>query len=115
MSRRQARWLYYLEQTFRYRWEYRPRRNNVANSLSKNPLDKKHIRLALLTRSASSHSFQLVVANTRRSAPMEMTNTRKNPHEFDHEFFNKIIAGYALDSWFKDSVNLAKSVSKDAI
>ena len=31
LSRRQARWLEYLEQTSHYRWEYRPGRNNVAD------------------------------------------------------------------------------------
>ena len=41
---------------------------------------------------------------------MELTETRKNPHGID-----KIIARYALDPWFKDPVNLAKLVFKDAI
>jgi hypothetical protein len=52
LSRRQARWLEYLEQTFYYRWEYRPGRSNVTDPLSKNPLDEKRVRLALRTRSA---------------------------------------------------------------
>ena len=46
---------------------------------------------------------------------MEMTNTRKNFLGFDNELFDKIIAGYALDPWFKDPVNLEKLVFKDAI
>ncbi len=115
LSRRQARWLEYLEQTFHYRWEYRPGRSNVADPLSRNPLDEKRVRLALLTRSASNRSFQPVAADTGRSAPMEMTNTRKSPPGFDNEFLNKIIAGYALDPWFKDPVNIEKLVFKDAI
>jgi hypothetical protein len=39
---------------------------------------------------------------------MEMTNARKSSLGFDNEFFDKIIAGYALDPWFKDPVNLEK-------
>ena len=115
LSRRQARWLEYLEQTFHYRWEYRPRRSNVADPLSRNPLDEKRVRLALLTRSASNRSFQPVAANTGRSAPMEMTNARKSFPGYDNEFFDKIIAGYALDPWFKNPINLAKLVFKYAI
>ena len=47
---------------------------------------------------------------------MEITKTRKKfPLRFDNEFFNKINARYALDLWFKNPVNLAKLVSKDAI
>ena len=38
LSRRQARWLEYLEQNFTYRWEYRPGRVNIADPLSRNPL-----------------------------------------------------------------------------
>jgi hypothetical protein len=94
---------------------YRLGRSNIADPLSRNPLDEKRVRLALLTRSASSHSFQPVAADTGRSAPIEMTNTRKSSPGFDNKFFNKIIAGYALDPWFKDPVNLANLVFKDAI
>ena len=115
MLRRQTRWLEYLEQTFHYRWEYRPGRSNVTDPLSRNPLDEKRVRLALLRRSASNRSFQPVAADTGRSAPMEMTNTRKNFSGFDNELFDKIIAGYALDPWFKDPVNLEKLVFKDVI
>ena len=84
LSRRQARWLEYLEQTFHHRWEYRHGRSNVTDLLSRNPLDEKRVRLALLIRSASSRSFQPVVADTTRSAPMKMTNTRKIPFGFDN-------------------------------
>ena len=104
-----------LEETFHFPWEYHPGRSNVADPLSKNPLDEKQIRLALLTRSASSHSFQPVAADTRRSAPIEMTNTGKNSPGFNNEFLNKIIVGYALNPWFKDPIYLAKLVFKDAI
>ena len=41
LSRRQAQWLEYLEQTFHYRWEYHPGRSNVADPLNMNPLDEK--------------------------------------------------------------------------
>lgn len=115
LSRRQARWLEYLEQTFDYRWEYRPGRNNVADPLSRNPLDQRQVRLALLTRSASSRIKQLVGAHTKLGDPIEMTNIRESPPGFDNDFLNKIIAGYALDPWFKNPVNLENLVFKDAL
>ena len=115
LSRRQARWLEYLEQTFDYRWEYRPGRNNVADPLSRNPLDQRQVRLALLTRSASSRIKQLVGAHTKLGDPIEMTNIRESPLGFDNDFLNKIIAGYALDPWFKNPVNLENLVFKDAL
>ena len=115
MSRRHARWLEYLKQTFHYRWKYCPGRSNIVDPLSTNPLDEKHVMLALLTRRTANRSYQPVAADIGRIAPMEMTNTRKNLPVFDNEFFNKIIVGYALDLWFKDPVNLEKLVFKDAI
>ena len=115
LSRRHARWLTYLEQTFHYRWEYRHGRRNVADPLGRNPLDEKRVKLALLTRNASNRSFQPMVADSGRSAPMDMTNTKKNPPRFNNKFFNKIIAGYTLDPWFKDPINLENLVFKDAI
>ena len=71
------------------------------------PLDEKRVRLALLIRSASSRSFQPVAADIARNAPMEMAYTQKHSPKFESEFLNMIIAGYALDLWFKDPVNLA--------
>ena len=79
LSRRQTRWLQYVEQIFHYRWEYCHERNNVVDSLNMKPIDEKWIILALLTRSSSSRNFQSVVADTGRSAPMQMTNTGKTP------------------------------------
>ena len=39
LSRHQAQWLEYLEQTFDYRWEYHIGRNNVVDPLSRIPLN----------------------------------------------------------------------------
>jgi hypothetical protein len=88
------------------RWEYNHGRRNVTDPLSKNPFNEKWIILTLLIICVLNCSFQIVVADTTRSASMEMTNARKNFHGFDNEFFDKIIAGYVLDPWFKDPVNL---------
>jgi hypothetical protein len=44
-----------------------------------------------------------------------VTNARKKFLGFDNEFFDNIIAAYALDPWFKYPVNLEKLVFKDAI
>ena len=46
---------------------------------------------------------------------MEMTNTRRNPLDLKNILFDKLFAGYALDPWFKDPVNLAKLVLHHAI
>jgi hypothetical protein len=115
LSRRLARWLEYLEQTFHYRWKYRPGRSNVTDPLSMNPLDEKRIMLALLTRNTSNRSFQPVAADTGRSVPMEMINVRKSSTGFDNEFFDKIQTRYALHPWFNDMVNLEKLVFKNVI
>lgn len=59
LSTRHARWLEYLEQTFHCQREHRLRKSNVANSLCRNPLDEKWVKLALLARTlnhvASNH------------------------------------------------------------
>ena len=116
LSRRQARWLEYLEQTFVYHWEYCFGRSNVADPLSRNPLDQRTIRLALLTRSASNMIQRLVRACIiSRDPTMEKTGDRRSSHGFNNDLLNKIIAGYALDPWFKNPVNFENLALKDAI
>ena len=116
LSRRQAQWLEYLEQTFVYRWEYRLGRSNVVDPLSRNPLDQRTIRLALLTRNASNIIQRLVRACIVLGEPtMEKIGDRRSSPGFDNDLLNKIIIGYALDPWFKKPVNLENLALKDAI
>ena len=98
LSRHQARWLEYLEQTFVYSWKYHPRTNNVANPLSKNLLDQRTVRLALLTISASNMIQRLVRARTiSGDSTIEKTRGRRSFHGYDNDLLSKTIVGYALD------------------
>lgn len=79
LSRRQARWLEFM-QRFHVTWEYRPGRLNVADPLSRNPtlLYARHIRLlAMVTRSQEARPFR-----------------------------QRIAAAYAQDAWFSNPLNL---------
>jgi hypothetical protein len=106
LSRRQAWELEYLEQTFVYWWKYRPRRSNVADLLSKNPLDQRQVKLALLTRSASNSIKQSVKAHTVLGDPARLSKDGKSPPVFDNDLLNKIIARYTLNLLIKNKVNL---------
>ena len=46
---------------------------------------------------------------------MEKTGDRRSSSKFDNDLLNKIIAGYALDPWFKNPVNVENLALKDAI
>jgi len=120
LSRRQARWLEYLEQNFTYRWEYRPGRINIADPLSRNPLGGnayvdvlshdslgcRDVRLrALLTMSCSMLSSEEMAADISKGAPRAPANEVCSGHECVNEqlvvkeqsFFQSIIARYAHD------------------
>ena len=113
LSRRQARWLEYLEQTFVYSWEYHPGRSSVADPFE---LDQRTVMLALLTSSASNMIQRSVRARIVLGDPtMEKTRDRRSLHEFDYDLLTMIIAGYALDPWFKNPVNLENLALKNVI
>ena len=57
LSRRQARWLECLKQNFIYRWIYRPGRINMADPLSRNPLDMGGPKTFMAPKVAPSNSI----------------------------------------------------------
>ena len=66
LSRRQDRWLEFLEQNFVYRWVYRPGRIKTADPLSRNALDPGDQTTLKALRSAPSNSvLQMVAADAR--------------------------------------------------
>ncbi|GIL78503.1 hypothetical protein Vretimale_6069 [Volvox reticuliferus] len=78
---RQARWLEYMAR-FNFTWEHLSGSLNVADALSRHP---------------SLHAVILSVVTRRQSAASEVTTSG---------FAQRIVQGYASDSWFKDARNL---------
>ena len=118
LSRRQTRWLEFLEQNFVYRWIYRLGRIYMADSLSQNPLDPGDQTTLMALRSAPSNSvLQMVAADARRSDPGEQDNNSKGYPEFvnDQKLYQTIIVGYAFDPWFSNPHNLKHFVYKNHI
>ena len=81
MGRRQARWSEFLQQ-FRYTWEYRPGRLNVADPISRIPCDS-----AATTPSGERDGALTVHAVGRRSAHPRSTTP----------LTQRLAAGYVLD------------------
>ena len=75
-----------------YHWEYYSKRSKVANSkLSKNPMNKKRVRLALLTRSTSSTIQKSVGANiVLGNTTMEKTRDKRSLLGFANDFLNPL-------------------------
>jgi hypothetical protein len=67
LSRRQARWLEYL-QRFHITWQYRPGKQNVADPISRNPALQTMCH-AVLTRRRAAQSFQDKVVHAYASDP----------------------------------------------
>ncbi|GIL73953.1 hypothetical protein Vretifemale_3950, partial [Volvox reticuliferus] len=78
LNRRQARWLEYMAR-FNFTWEHLSGSLNVADALSRHP---------------SLHAVILSVVTRRQSAASEVTTSG---------FAQRIVQGYASDSWFKDA------------
>lgn len=78
LSRRQTRWLEFL-QRFHVAWEYRPGRTNVADPISRNPS----------LRYATPEAILRVVTRSQATNPLR----------------ERIIAATKVDPWFSDKVN----------
>jgi len=88
LSRRQTRWLEFL-QRFHLQWEYRPGRTNVADPLSRNP------RLRYM------HAQALLNAVTRAKA--------------DNPLRDRILAAQRTDPYFSDTQNVTTDNLKQTI
>lgn len=65
LSRRQVRWSEYL-QAFRFRWQYRPGRTNVADPLSR----VQAVKLAAVNRGQRAAEFQPAASPTADPSPV---------------------------------------------
>jgi hypothetical protein len=103
MSRRQARWSEFLSR-FEFDWEYRSGRTNVADPLSRNPLQSV---LLCFTRGKKRAGGKGLQTWTRRGAnehvsSVEVTNSDVSGVEL-LELFRE---GYVADAWFQSKDNL---------
>lgn len=87
LSRRQARWLEFM-QRFHVTWEYRPGRLNIADPLSRHP------NLLSVMRSPALYAIH-IASHT------------------DQSFRQKIVAAYANDPWFRNPDNLKELTLKN--
>lgn len=92
LSRRQARWSEYL-QMFRFGWEYRPGRVNVADPLSRLP-------------AAAIHTCQLFAMRTRAKRTTSTSPSVSGWVDVISSFEQAVVAGYSADPWFSDPKHL---------
>lgn len=104
LSRRQARWMEFL-QRFEFIWQYRPGRTNVADPLSRFPVGPA---LATLTRNRKSER-----ARSDRGGHPEIfapatepeLDGRPSPIDLAEPLRSQILGAYASDSWLRDVSN----------
>ncbi len=97
LSRRQARWMELL-QRYKFRWQYRPGRLNVANPLSRTPVGSVAVML---------------LGATTRAKQAQRNTTASDPALAD--LFSRCKAGYSHDSWFADGNNTAELSARDGL
>jgi hypothetical protein len=103
LSRRQARWSEFLSK-FKFVWEYRPGRTNVANLLSRNPLQSVLLCFMRGQKRAGGKGLQNWTcrgANEHVSS-VNVTNSNVSGVEL-LELFRE---GYVADAWFQSTYNL---------
>ena len=98
LSRRQARWLEFL-QRFTFRWHYRPGRSNVADAISRMPHLADH---------------QVASALVQGDAPPGLGASCTAP---DHVqgLSDRLSRGYANDPWFEHADNTAGLASSQGL
>lgn len=107
LSRRQARWSEFL-QRFTFDWCYRPGRTNVADPLSRYPVEVACFTLRTASTSLvkeGAHSGSISTFRLGQSGGSTVTELTGLLQEFSH--------GYATDPWFKDQSNLSGLTSSD--
>ena len=102
LSRRQARWAEFL-QRFKFTWEYRPGRTNVADPLSRNPCQSVLLTALLGTE-------KLVLMGGAADPNIDVTPRKTmSPGSVDSErlqLSEDFRKGYASDPWFRSDSNL---------
>ena len=113
LSRRQARWSEYLSR-FRFNWVYRPGRSNVADPLSRNPVQVALLTV-VLTRAKTSGATAGVTERSTISPCLQRTTDLPSLMTEWPAFHARIRAGYVADPWFQDPRNLAKLKSESGL
>jgi hypothetical protein len=98
LSGRQVRWSEFLS-TFKFDWEYRSERTNVANPSSRNPL---HLVLLCLMRGKKQGRDEGAADPDSRGANSKVTDSGDSGIE-PLDVFRK---GYVADPWFQSKDNL---------
>lgn len=103
LSRRQARWLEFLE-SFAFDWQYRAGVCNPADPLSRPP--------------GHSQAFAMMVATTRTNGDGASVPEPGVISELTYSipgFRQSIVEGYASDPWFADAANTRSLQQRDAL
>ena len=118
LSRRHARWSEHL-QRYRFKWEYRAGRDNVADPLSRHPSFKESLTVMLCAMNTRSKSGKVaappvVAAETAHDAIPAELNRDAMPLSHENEMA-QLRAAYALDKWFSNSAHTESLVEKDGL
>jgi hypothetical protein len=103
LSRRQACWLEFLSR-FKLDWEYRPERTNVADPLSRNPLQSVLLCFMRGKKRAGGKGLQ----TWTRCGANELVSSVKvtNSDVSGVELLELFREGYVADAWFQSKDNL---------
>jgi hypothetical protein len=103
LSRRHARYSEFLSR-FKFDWEYRPGRTNVANPLSRNPLQSVLLCFMRGKKRAGGKGLQTW---TRRGANEHVSSVKvTNSDVSGVELLELFREGYVADAWFQSKNNL---------
>jgi len=103
LSRRQARWSEFLSR-FKFDWEYRPGRTNVADPLSRNPLQSVLLCHMRGKRRAGDEGLQTQILRGANDLVTSVKVTDSEGSSIDLlDLFRK---GYVADAWFQSRDNL---------
>jgi hypothetical protein len=103
LSRRQARWSEFLFR-FKFDWEYRPGRTNVADPLSRDPLRSVLLCFIRGKKVAGGKGLQTW---TRRGANQSVTSIKDtNSVDSGIDMLKIFREGYVADAWFQSKDNL---------
>ena len=105
LSRRQARWSEYLSR-FQFNWVYRPGWSNVADPLSRNPVQSALLTVRLTRAKTSGTSAGVNERSTSSPSSPRPTYLPSLTTEWP-AFHARIRAGYVADPWFQDPRHLA--------
>ncbi len=104
LSRRQASWLEFL-QRFKFDWEYRPGRTNVADPLSRNPLQS--VLLCSMRGEKQGREEGAADPGSRGANDPVLSADVSSSDGSGLELLDLFRKGYKADSWFQSEDNLS--------